>query len=166
MTNTHADTHIARFWQHRCGRGKTREDSTSGPSLRRLSARHAIVCNNKSKTFKAGQVKRRIIGRSDGVAKGESGEEASWFIFKDTPYCIFNNFPWCAGKTRQFTSTTLEFTPLLRQVAHEAHAGLSSPGLIAFLTLLFYHSSFPSLQGSESQAAEDLQMYMDANTLS
>lgn len=55
---------------------------------------------------------------------------------------------------------------LLRQVAHEAHAGLSSPGLIAFLTLLFYHSSFPSLQGSESQAAEDLQMYMDANTLS
>lgn len=55
---------------------------------------------------------------------------------------------------------------LLRQVAHEANARLSSPGLITFLTLLFYHSSFPSLRGSESQAAEDLQMYMDANTLS
>lgn len=95
-------------------KGRFHKWPVSPPSLPRLSpvsAWHAIVCNNKSKTFKAGQVKRRIIGRNDGMAKGEWGEEASWFIFKDTPYCIFNNFPRCAGTTRQFTSTTLEFTP-------------------------------------------------------
>lgn len=75
-------------------------------------------------------------------------QEVFWFIFKDAPHCIFNHLPQCVGTTRQLASRTIEFTSFWVESLWRLKPGflLPAPSLF-FLTLLFYHSSFPSLWG-------------------
>lgn len=132
----------ALFWQHCCGIGRTGLHKWPDSALC-LPGMPSSAITSWTVNPKGGKLGEMM------EAKGESeeGENAFWFIFKDASYCIFNHLPRCGGTPRQIAErlNSYYWVNSLRRLK----LGVLFPALSLSLTLLFYHSSFPSLQGAQ-----------------